>query len=107
MGQTVMKKLTEQNINIDQIQPELAYKLLVNNFYIKPFSLHLLAGKPQLSKYSGLKDINDWTFKVIPAIVNDLDDFMERKAAKKKKKQQTLDDFIGDNDEQISTGTPS
>lgn len=32
-----------------------------------------------------------------------LDDFIERKAAKRKKKQPNLDDFIGDNDEQEPT----
>ena len=34
-----------------------------------------------------------------------LDDFIERKAAKRKKKQPSLDDFIGDNDEPSSEGT--
>lgn len=32
------------------------------------------------------------------------DDFIERKKEKRKKKQASLDDFIGDNDEQLNTG---
>lgn len=36
---------------------------------------------------------------------NDLDDFFERKAAKKKKKTGSLDEFIGDGDGQIDTGS--
>ena len=35
-----------------------------------------------------------------------LDDFIERKAAKRKKKQPSLDDFIGDNDDAISEHDP-
>lgn len=35
------------------------------------------------------------------------DTFMDRKKAKKKKTQTTLDDFIGDNDEQIDSGSDS
>jgi hypothetical protein len=39
---------------------------------------------------------------------NNFDDsFIQKKKVKSKKKQQTLDDFIGDSDEQIDTGSDS